>query len=311
MEPPNQRFIVLPREGLFSGGGPAFDVLSRFPVVHSTQSPVGMRLANGSTQVRVIDSVAENGPKLIEVDDPQTLRRYNNPRSPIRAVPLVEYHRPAPFVRPFGDVTSAIAGGLSLVTIECLDVVSALPVPDAQVVAFTDFAGRAGADSVTDVNGRALLELASTAIERIYVYPPAGYWGAFATAIDAAGPIRLLLTPVDLSFIDAVRHYYPNSNLDLQAGVNIGIIDTGCGPHADLNIVGGANTVTGEPATAFQDGGRARHPRGRADRCGRDTADRVARDGAGRTAARVSGLPGGRRGCHELLGAQGDDRRRR
>ena len=83
---------------MFSGGGPAFDVLSRFPVVHSTQSPVGMRLANGSTQVRVIDSVAQNGPKLIEVDDPQTLRRYNNPRSPIRAVPLVEYHRPAPFV---------------------------------------------------------------------------------------------------------------------------------------------------------------------------------------------------------------------
>jgi subtilisin len=255
MEPPNQRFIVLPREGLFSGGGPAFDVLSRFPVVHSTQSPVGMRLTNGSTQVRVIDSVAQNGPKLIEVDDPQTLRRYNNPRSPIRAVPLVEYHRPAPFVRPFGDVTSAIAGGLSLVTIECLDVVSGLPVPNAQVVAFTDFAGRAGADSVTDVNGRAPLELASTAIERIYVYPPAGYWGAFATAVDATGPIRLLLTPVDLSFIDAVRHYYPNSNLDLQAGVTIGIIDTGCGPHADLNIVGGRNTVTGEPATAFQDGG--------------------------------------------------------
>ena len=79
--------------------------------------------------------------------------------------------------------------------------------------------------------------------------------GAFATAVDATGPIRLLLTPVDLSFIDAVRHYYPNSNLDLQAGVTIGIIDTGCGPHADLNIVGGRNTVTGEPATAFQDGG--------------------------------------------------------
>ena len=30
MERPNQRFIVLPREGLFSGGGPAFDVLNRF-----------------------------------------------------------------------------------------------------------------------------------------------------------------------------------------------------------------------------------------------------------------------------------------
>jgi len=255
VEPLNQRFIVLPREGLFSGGGPAFDVLSRFPVVRSTQSPIRMRLTEGAAQVRVIDSVAENGPKLIEVDDSRTMRRYNNPRSPIRAVPLVEYHRPAPFVRAFGDVTSAMAGGLSLVTIECVDSVTALPVPDAQVVAFTDFAGRAGDDAATDVSGRALLELASTTIERIYVYPPAGYWGAFAAAIDAAVPIRLLLTQVDLSYVDAVRHYYPASNLDLSTGVNIGIIDTGCGPHTDLQIVGGANTVTGEPPDEFQDGG--------------------------------------------------------
>ena len=189
------------------------------------------------------------------VDDPRPLQRYNNPRSPIRAVPLVEYHRPAPFFRPFGDVTSAIAGGLSSVTIECIDSVSALPVPNAQVVAFTDFAGRAGDDAVTGVDGRAMLELSSTTIERIYVYPPAGYWGAFAAAIDAAVPIRLLLTPVDLSYVDAVRHYYPNSNLDLRAGVNVGIIDTGCGPHSDLFIVGGANTVTGEPANEFRDGG--------------------------------------------------------
>jgi subtilisin len=256
VEPPNQRFILLPREGLFSGGGPAFEVLTRFPAVRSTEPPIQMRLANGGDQsVRVIDSVAENGPKLVEVDDSRRLRRFNNPRSPIRAVPLVEYHRPTPFVRPFGDVTTAIAGGLSTVTIECVDSVSALPVPDAQVVAFTDVAKRTGDDAVTGADGRALLELASTRIERTYVYPPAGYWGAFAAAIEAANPIRLLLTKVDLSYTDAVRHYYPNSNLDLLTGVNIGIIDTGCGPHSDLNIVGGRNTVTGEPANAFQDGG--------------------------------------------------------
>jgi subtilisin len=214
-----------------------------------------MLLANDAEPpIRVIDSVADNGPKLIEVDDPRPLLRYNGPRSPIRAVPLVRYHRPAPFRQPFGGVTGAMAGGLSAVTIECVDAVSGLPVPGAQVVAFTDFAQRAGDDAATDGSGRALLELSSTTIERIYVYPPAGYWGAFATAI-AADPIRLLLTPVDLSYIDAVRHYYPTSNLDPRAGVNVGIIDTGCGPHTDLHIVGGRNTVTGEPADDIQDGG--------------------------------------------------------
>src|SRR6478609_10099706 len=114
MERPNQRFIVLPREGLFSGGGPAFDVLARFPAVRSTGAPIRMQLSNGGEQsVRVIDSVAGNGPKLIEVDDPRPLRRYNNPRSPIRAVPLVEYHRPAPYLRPFGGVTDAMTSGLT------------------------------------------------------------------------------------------------------------------------------------------------------------------------------------------------------
>jgi subtilisin len=256
MERPNQRFIVLPREGLFSGGGPAFDVLARFPAVRSTGAPIRMQLSNGGAQsVRVIDSVAGNGPKLIEVDDARPMRRFNNPRSPIRAIPLVEYHRPTPFLRPAGGITTAIAGGLSTVTIECIDSVSALPVPDALVVAFTDFAGRVGDDAATDASGRASLELSSTTIERIYIYPPAGYWGAFASAIEAVNPIHLLLTPVDLSFIDAVRYYYPKSNLNLQTGVTVGIIDTGCGPHADLRIVGGRNTVTGEPADDFQDGG--------------------------------------------------------
>ena len=75
MEPPNQRFIVLPREGLFSGGGPAFDVLSRFPVVHSTQSPIGMRLANG------VDAGPRHRQRRGERPETHRGRRPTNPAS--------------------------------------------------------------------------------------------------------------------------------------------------------------------------------------------------------------------------------------
>ncbi len=63
-----------------------------------------------------------------------------------------------------------------------------------------------------------------------------------------------MLTPVDLSHVDSVRHFYGNSNFNANAGVTVGILDTGVGPHSDLNIVHGQNTVTGEPAANWQDG---------------------------------------------------------
>jgi subtilisin family serine protease len=50
-----------------------------------------------------------------------------------------------------------------------------------------------------------------------------------------------------------VRFYYGNSRFDPATGVTVGVIDTGVGPHHDLNVVSGRNTVTGEPAAAWQD----------------------------------------------------------
>ena len=37
---------------------------------------------------------------------------------------------------------------------------------------------------------------------------------------------------------DAVRYYYPTTQFDPNAGVKVAVIDTGIGPHGDLNIKG-------------------------------------------------------------------------
>jgi subtilisin family serine protease len=128
-----------------------------------------------------------------------------------------------------------------------------VPVPGVRVVAFTDFTNRVGDGGDTDASGTVTLRLASTAIDRLYAYAPAGYWGAFRTALSAAAPITVMLEPVDLSFVDAVRAYYGSSRFDPSIGVTVGVLDTGAGPHSDLNIAAGVNTVTGEKATDYDD----------------------------------------------------------
>jgi subtilisin family serine protease len=57
-----------------------------------------------------------------------------------------------------------------------------------------------------------------------------------------------------MPFVDGVRHYFSTTNFIAGTGVTVGIVDTGCGPHADLNIVGSRNTVTGELASETRDG---------------------------------------------------------
>jgi subtilisin len=116
---------------------------------------------------------------------------------------------------------------------------------------------RQGVQGTTDANGEVHLNLSASTIDRLYVYAPAGYWGAYRSRLAVNSPIPIDLMPVDLAYQDCLRFYYGATNFDGTVGVKVGIIDSGVGPHTDLNINTGdsRNTVTGEPASDFEDGG--------------------------------------------------------
>lgn len=247
-----QRYVLLPREGVTAASGPAFDELIRVPPVTSTGPSAMAQLPTDPVgQMLVIDSTHENGPKLVEADA-AAIEALNRRDAPVRAIPVIEYAAPNPPVQPLAATPTG--GPPVAVVVECTDAQTGQGVPGATVVAFTDFAAKAGAKATTDGAGRAMLTIASPAIERLYVYPPlAGYWGGYRAGLTAAGPIVVPLTPLDLAHVDAVRGVYGATTFDATAGVQVGVIDTGVGPHHDLNVVSGMNTVTGELPTDYAD----------------------------------------------------------
>lgn len=248
-----RRYVLLPDEGVGAREGAGQQMLSALPFVRSTEPPEEAALAQVAASVRVVDTATEDGPRLVEIDD-ETAAALNRD-APVRAFPEVHYRPPDPRLRPLAGATAALAAGAAAPSIKCLDARSGAGVQGVHVVAFTNFATREGAEGISDASGDITLRLQSTSIERLYAYSPAGYWGAFLQSLSAASTITLQLEPVDLTYTDCVRHYYGSSRFDASTGVQVGVIDSGAGPHSLLNIASGRNTVTGEPAQDFVDGG--------------------------------------------------------
>jgi subtilisin len=230
------------------------EILTRIPRVRSTEPSARATLDIGNQPtVEVIDVAGETQAKLVEMDR-EAMEAINAPESPLRAVPVVEYDRPDPRPRPQLAAANMPAAVSRPVTFTCRDARSGAALAGVQVVAFTNFSSRAGGSGFTDAAGRVVLHLAGAVVERLFCYAPFTHWGAFRKNVSTATAIQVTHEPVDLSYTDCVRHYYGGSRFNPNLGVTVGVIDTGSGPHADLNIVGGRNTVTGEPATDFADG---------------------------------------------------------
>lgn len=249
-----QRYILLPKSGIRAIAGEARSALLNLPTASSLEGGVEapFELAGDQT-ITVVDSVAEDGAKLVDMTE-EAAERTNVATSPVRAVPIVYYDHPNPRLSPATLAASPLAAGFSTVKITCQDANSGSAVAGAEVVAFTDFAARRGAGGATDSSGEVDLRLENVGIERLYVYAPRGYWGAYRTSLSTTNDHVISLTPLDLSVPDSVRHYYGATRFNPGTGVKVGVIDSGCGPHGDLNLLGGRNTVTGEPSGDWHDG---------------------------------------------------------
>ena len=130
------------------------------------------------------------------------------------------------------------------------------PVAKAFVVAFSDFANRVGVQGTTDANGEVKFKIngVSIKIEQLYVYPEANFWTLFKKNITLKTNDILKMAPLSLSYKDAKTFFYGKSQPTDGQGLKVGVIDTGVGPHPDLTVSGGSNTVLGEDPTDFSDG---------------------------------------------------------
>jgi subtilisin family serine protease len=250
---PTEQFILLPRRGLHApAGSPAHALLTNLPHAVSTAAAVDatFELAPQS-DFRVIDTLAETGAKLVEMDEAAAAAA-KAPGSPVRALPVVIYKLPDPSVHVLAAASVAPS---TTFTVECVEAGTGKSLSGAKVAAFDNFKAMTGAIGTTDALGRVSLSLPGNTIDRLYVVTKETHWGAFRAGIQIAPGtlLRIDIEPVVLTYKDAVRHYYGSTNFDASAGVTIGVVDTGVGPHYDLNLVGGRNTVTGEPSNQYED----------------------------------------------------------
>lgn len=247
------QYILLPQNGVKAKSTREQELLSSLPSAKSTSSPLHSKLAfNLDEEVLVIDSTSEDGPKLVQIES-VTANKINSTNLPIRAVEVVKYKHPKPNVAILNYDKDRGAGALRSITMKVINKVTRAGVPGMKIIAFTDSKSRSGDSGVTNHLGQVHLQLRGREIEKLFGYPPNGYWGAYRINFSIKKNIEITIEPVSLNFTDCVRSYYPNTQFNDQTGVIVGVIDTGVGPHSDLNILGGRNTVTGERPNNFDD----------------------------------------------------------
>jgi len=256
-----QQYVVLPTRGLKATTPHSSPGLAQFlwnlnQTLVLPQAAPPPAIAQIAKKMRVLDSIHEEGAKLIEMhpDDVSSLRATN---PGLRIVPVVYYY---PAVAPRKTLAAVVAARKKAGTGITIQVVSAAdqsPVAGVMVVAFTNFAAKAGAQGVTNAKGQVSLALGGTTkkIEKLYLYPSGGFWNGLQQNVTLKSGAKFQLQKIDLGFTDELRFLYPNVALSDGTGVTVGVVDTGIANHPDLVIAGGQNTVQGENSTDYGDNG--------------------------------------------------------
>jgi subtilisin len=242
-----------------------------FQTLHATslaaEKTHNVSTESGALPVKVLDSIGETKAKLIEAA-PEDLAALRASHPSVRILPVV-YYQPAvvryeigPRVGSTAAKAKKVAKAAGGISITITSSKGGGPVAGAMVVAFTDFAQRAGAQGTTNAQGRVTLALGggTKKIERLYVYPSSGFWPGLLRNLTLKPGVKIPVTAIDLSYVDCVRYFYPGNDLAFGRGVTVGVIDSGVATnHAGLVVQGGQNTVPGEKPADFGDNGTEGH----------------------------------------------------
>jgi subtilisin family serine protease len=258
----SQQFILLPPRGLKAGEAvPSTTATESFlrsleTVRLATNQPRALSTKKIGPKLKVLDSIHEQGAKLVEIS-PDDLSALRAEQPGLRVVPVVYYtpaEAPRAQVAVQAKAATSAAGGMSL---KVVAQGTGAPIAGAMVVAFTNFAQRAGLQGKTSKSGVVKLKFpgASVKLERLYIYAEGGFWNGLRQKLTIKNGDRIELLPIDLSFTDSVHFFHGTSDLSAGQGVKVGIIDTGVGPHRDLVVEGGENTVQGEDPGEFTNNG--------------------------------------------------------
>lgn len=256
-----QQFILLPPRGISPADtGPTVSSVEPFFLSLESSRFAGNALRSLTaskikTKLKVLDSIHENGAKLIELDA-ASVSSLQAEQPGIRIVPVVYYY-PARAPIPQPTATPKAAAAALKITLRVISKQDGRAIRGVKVIAFTDFAQRIGAQGVTNAAGSVSLSLgaATKKVERLYAYASSGYWSALRQNVKLTSGQEIPLTPIDVGFTDCLRHFYGRAPDAAGQGVTVGVIDTGVGPHRDLTLAGGENTVVGENPSEFMDNG--------------------------------------------------------
>ena len=265
------QYVVVPARGLVAAEDDAQE-MQFFQTLHQTFASLkklqSMSTHAGPVAVRVVDSIGENKAKLIECL-PEHLPALRASHPAVRVLPVVYFRRAVVRHHVATKVVAAVAPAKAkaaakprIMTINVVSSPDEKPVAGVMVVAFTDFANRAGAQAKTNAKGQAGLALGGTSkkIERLYLYPARGFWPGLRQNITLKNGTTVSLLSIDLSCVDCVRYSYGGDDLTFGQGLVVGVIDSGVATnHPDLVVQGGRNTVPGENPGEFGDNGTEGH----------------------------------------------------
>ena len=183
--PLTARFVLMPLRGLKSDGMKRVDAAApAFSEAASMRLAVAGSRAAPRPCMKVLHSMAEDGPKLVEMG-PEEVAALKVSDPGVRVMPVVRYELARrPVLRVVAPAERARAQGTRAarppkLTIRFVDARTGRPLRGVQVAAFTHFARREGAGGTSNARGQVALALggASAKLQVLVAYGPAGYWG--------------------------------------------------------------------------------------------------------------------------------------
>lgn len=142
-------------------------------------------------------------------------------------------------------------------SVRVLDRASGKPIADAVVTAFMGTALKNGIQAVTDSNGDAFVPVPANAcsVRQLFVHPQHSHWSRHEQHVPVASKPHVVeldsFAAVNGSALSIIAQG-PAAQASRGAGVRVGIIDTGVGPHPDIQLAGGAAPVS-EPGGTYGD----------------------------------------------------------